>query len=387
MLVNLKPLRPKDAIAYFRSKGLATSFDYRDVWQDEHAKAFTVAKAMSIDILEDIRQAMDIAIADGRTFDQFKKELAPILIAKGWWGKKEMTDPLTGETKLVQLGSDRRLRTIFATNMRVSYQVGNWNRSWTSRELLPYLRFIHNDVRFPRPEHVAWDGTVLPIEDDWWKTHYPPCAWGCKCSTESLSAKMLAARGIAVTTRPAKFRAVEYVNPRTGVIEDVEQGIDPAWNYNPGLSPLRAITAQPTAPPEGTAPADPGELEAQSQAFLSRIGAKPAGQVIVPSDGWPVAVGPDMFRDVTGGLTTPRPDLLADLPLVADAIVAADSVEWLWAEGEAAEATEAAPNAGSVKPPLARLVRRYSKAIDNRQFTVDFSDGAWIYDIRALKDG
>ncbi len=38
--------------------------------------------------------------------------LQPLLIKRGWWGVQEMDDPLTGETRTVQLGSDRRLRTI-----------------------------------------------------------------------------------------------------------------------------------------------------------------------------------------------------------------------------------------------------------------------------------
>ena len=46
-------LEPADAIAYFRQKGYAFSWRWQDVWQEAHAKAFTVAKAMKIDILHD----------------------------------------------------------------------------------------------------------------------------------------------------------------------------------------------------------------------------------------------------------------------------------------------------------------------------------------------
>ena len=33
---------PKEGLEYFRFRGLRTGFDYRDVWQEEHALAFTV---------------------------------------------------------------------------------------------------------------------------------------------------------------------------------------------------------------------------------------------------------------------------------------------------------------------------------------------------------
>lgn len=54
-------LDPEDAIDYFERKGFAVGFDWRDVWQAEHARAFTVAKAMSIDLLQDIRELVDKA--------------------------------------------------------------------------------------------------------------------------------------------------------------------------------------------------------------------------------------------------------------------------------------------------------------------------------------
>ncbi len=46
---------PKEAMDWFSSKGMKPSFDYTDVWREEHATAFTVAKATKMDILSDIR--------------------------------------------------------------------------------------------------------------------------------------------------------------------------------------------------------------------------------------------------------------------------------------------------------------------------------------------
>ncbi len=362
-------LAPKDAIAYFRQKGMRKGFAYQDVWQDEHAKAFTVAKAMSVDILEDIRGALDTAMADGQTIEHFKKQLAPILQAEGWWGKKEMVDPLTGQTVLAQLGSDRRLKTIFATNMRVSYQAGNWQRAWATRSALPYLVYHHNSRKDPRPEHEAWDRVCRPVDDPWWDTHYPICAWGCKCSTESVSASMLADMGLKVTA-PADiptFKKVEYVNPRTGEKSLVEQGIDPAWNYNIGKSPLRGITARPGIAPAGAASAPLDLLKPAVDQFVQDVGAGAEGKIMQDRSGWPVAVGRDMFTDTSGELVTPRPDLVELLPLVAKAIKSYDTVAWIWARDATGKAV---------------LVRRYTKALDNRLITVDFSGGTWTYDVR-----
>lgn len=332
MPVDLRPLPPKDAIAFFRSKGLAFSFDYRDVWDQQHAQAFTVAKAMSIDILEDIRSALDQAMVDGLPFEAFQKQLTPILQAKGWWGRKEMVDPATGQTVLAQLGSRRRLRTIFDTNMRQAYNAGNWQRSWKIRADLPYLLYHHNPVRFPDPHHVAWDGVVLPIVHPWWKSHYPQCRWGCKCSTESLSDRMLRERGLKVTADAdiPTFPKVTYTNTRTGAVSEVERGIDPAFNFNIGAAPLRPITAAP-APSEPLRDGAKPYVEAGAKAFLDQFDAGAAGKIVSDRDGWPLALGPELFRDAAGGVATPRPNLVPDLGKAAQAIKAPDRIDWRWA--------------------------------------------------------
>ena len=99
--------KPEDAIKYFSSKGNAPSWDWHEVWQEAHAKYFTVAKVTRLDILMDIREVVQKSLDEGITFHQFKKELEPKLREKGWWGKHT----IKGEE--VQLGSPYRLNTIF----------------------------------------------------------------------------------------------------------------------------------------------------------------------------------------------------------------------------------------------------------------------------------
>lgn len=102
-------LEPKASLDFFRKKGLKASFAWQDMWQEEHDAAFTVAKMMDLDLLADVREAVQSALANGETLDEFRRKLTPRLVDAGWWGREEMEDPLTGEVKEVQLGSARRL--------------------------------------------------------------------------------------------------------------------------------------------------------------------------------------------------------------------------------------------------------------------------------------
>ena len=232
-MIQFRALPPKDAIAFFEQKGYKIGFSWEDVWQEEHQAAFTVAKAMQLDILRDIRAGIDSALKDGTTFETFRQQLKPLLMEKGWWGKAEMIDPTTGEPKLVQLGSTRRLRTIFDTNLRTAHSEGQWARIQRAKKSFPYLRYNANNSEHPRLEHSGWDDLVLPADDPFWKAHFPVKAWGCKCNVTQMNGKMLEQRGMTVSESP-KVQQYQYINQRTGEIQKIPRGVDPAFNYPPG---------------------------------------------------------------------------------------------------------------------------------------------------------
>ncbi len=232
-MIKFQALPPKETIDFFSQKGYKIGFSWEHVWQQEHQAAFTVAKVMQLDILRDIRSGVDSALADGATFETFRKNLKPLLLEKGWWGKAEMIDPLTGESKLVQLGSTRRLRTIFDTNLRTSYSEGQWERIQSAKKNFPYLRYDANNSEHPRMQHSGWDNLVLPADDPFWQAHYPVKAWGCKCNVTQFNKKMLDQRGLKIGESP-EVPQYSYVNKRTGEIQRIPKGVDPAFNYPPG---------------------------------------------------------------------------------------------------------------------------------------------------------
>lgn len=228
-MIELIPLPPEEAIAYFEQKGYAIGFDHRDVWQQEHQAGFTVAKVMQQDILEDIRKAVDAAIKDGTPFAQFSQQLPPILQDKGWWGQRPMTDPLTGIERDVQLGSPRRLKTIYDTNLRTAHSEGQWERIQANKDAFPYLQYDANNSPHPRQDHSKWDALTLPVDDPFWQRHMPIKAYGCNCRVIPKMASQVAQvdRAPSVPTRT-------YTNARTGEIQQIPQGVDPSFHYPPG---------------------------------------------------------------------------------------------------------------------------------------------------------
>ena len=255
-------VRPEEAIRHFRAKGYRIAFSWLDTDAAAHLRAFTVAKAMQMDILTDIRQAVDAAIADGESFSRFRNRLQDTLVKKGWWGQQVVRDPLTGKDRLVQLGSVRRLKTIFNTNIRTAYARGRWERIDRLKEEMPYLRYISVQDASTRPEHAAWHGTVLPVDDPWWNTHYPPNGWGCRCTVMQLDDDDLQRYGYRLTdgTPPYSTRADlrPWRNKRTGQVHQVPRGIDPGWAHNVGKTGVAQgiINDVPGAAAIAAAPSD-----------------------------------------------------------------------------------------------------------------------------------
>lgn len=234
-MIDLKDVAPAEAIRYFQQKGYQISFAWQDVAAAEHAAAFTVAKAMSYDLLAEIRAEVDRAISEGRTLQQFRKELEPLLQKKGWWGKQDILNPDTGQLETVQLGSPRRLSIIYDTNMRTSHAAGRWRQIERSAKRRPYLRYIAVQDERTRQEHRAWHGTVLPVDHPFWQSHYPPNGWRCRCIVQQLSKRQLESQGLKVSGDP-EIKTRAWRNNRTGETLQVPEGIDPGFAYNTGIA-------------------------------------------------------------------------------------------------------------------------------------------------------
>jgi len=227
MITPTTPPPPREALEHFRSKGWKIGFDYRDVWRSEHAGVFTVAKAMQLDILRDIRNAVDEALARGKTLRQFKKELEPVLGKRGWLGKVRQPDGST-----VELGTPRRLKIIYDTNMRTARAAGQWERIERNRDAIPYLMYDLGPSKEHRLQHVEWEGLILSVDDPFWDTHVPPNGWGCRCRVRRMTKRDIDKRG--GLSKAPEIETTPWENKRTGQIQDIPKGIDPGWDYNPG---------------------------------------------------------------------------------------------------------------------------------------------------------
>lgn len=242
-LKSLFKLQPALAIKYFRNKKNVTSWDWYEIWQDAHKKSFTVAKAMNTKVLNDIRDALDKSLSEGKTFHEFQKDLKPLLQKRGWWGEQIVVDT-EGNAEKVQLGSMYRLKNIYRVNMQTAYMTGRYQTQLDNVDNRPYWEYVAIMDSSTRPEHAMLNGLVFRYDDPFWSAFYPPNGWNCRCRVVARSQKNLDSLDILpnssdgtlsnemhlVSKKSGEYKPVTvYTDPLTGkkIAPDV------GWSHNP----------------------------------------------------------------------------------------------------------------------------------------------------------
>ncbi len=211
-----------EAIAFFRDKINLPSEKWSDIIAEMHNRGFTVAGVTKAEQLADFRAAVDAAITDGKTLQEFQKDFDSIVEKHGW--------DFVG-------GRIWRAAVIYDNNVTAAHAAGRrqQQRDPDVMRQRPYWRYRHSDVsENPREKHLGWDGLVLAADDPWWDTHYPPNGWGCKCFVETLSKRDLEKMNKTGPDAAPETQYREWKNPSTGETETVPEGIDPGWDHAPG---------------------------------------------------------------------------------------------------------------------------------------------------------
>jgi SPP1 gp7 family putative phage head morphogenesis protein len=347
-----------EAIDFLRAK-LGTqlpSTTWTDTYGRVNSVGFAVAGAWKDALLSDLGAAVLDHLENGKTVQQFQPVFEAIA-AKHQWAYK-------GKPAW-------RAAIILNTNIRSAYAAGKWQQIQRVKQDRPYIRYVAVLDARTRPAHRAWNGTILPVEDKWWQTHFPPNGWNCRCTVMSLSDRDLVRKGWKVDASPAGPGLVPtVVNDRTGEgLKAVPYGIDPSFEHNPGavleapfvpqladdlaqgfVAPIaqdaaarflaaRQSLAPPIAPedlpplpaprafdPARMLPADVSDTDAVN-AFLAEFGVAPGGAAIhIDQAGGALGISGDLFRDASGFLKLDKGGRKPYLRVLADVLKDPDEI-------------------------------------------------------------
>lgn len=220
-----RPFAEQVAAFRLRLGNLVPTSAWDDLWKSQHDRGFMVAGATKAALLADLAAAVDKAISEGATLDEFRRDFRAIVTKHGWHG-------WTGEG--TKAGEAWRTRVIYRTNMATSYAAGRMAQLTAAG--FKYWIYRHGASIEPRLQHLAWDGVALPPDHPFWETHAPPNGWGCTCYVVGARSASGVRRvgGDPDKPLPSGWRMTDA---RTG--EPV--GIDRGWGYAPGASVVDEI--------------------------------------------------------------------------------------------------------------------------------------------------
>jgi SPP1 gp7 family putative phage head morphogenesis protein len=182
------PVKPQEAIAYFRAK---TPLE-KDAWlaldEEQRERAFTVAGLANARLLQDAIDHIESAMNNGDSYEDFADAIRDTLIS-GWGGE------IPG-----------RIETIFRTNVMTAFSRGHY-LTMTDPDVLddrPYWRFDAVPDSVITDECRACDGVILPASDPWWQSHYPPLHYRCRSTVTALTREQAEREGITASPPSVK---------------------------------------------------------------------------------------------------------------------------------------------------------------------------------------
>lgn len=292
----------QEAIDFLKQKIDLPTRAWTDLMEGMHARAFVVAGAVQADLISDFHKAVTQALENGTTLADFRLDFDRIVAKHGW-----------------SYNGSRgwRSRVIYNTNLRMARASGRWAQIQRVKKRRPYLKYSVIDDGRTRPEHKAWNGTVLPVDDDFWRTHFPPNGWNCRCRVISVSEADLKKHDLKISKAPPIAMETRTINTPNGHVNvQAPKGIDTGFGYNVGEAAWGRgadVVAQEThgpwtalIAPGGNRPLQPGKLAsvvpkaslgqrvtgetALRQALTKALGSEEA--VFTDPMGARVAVGP-----------------------------------------------------------------------------------------------
>ncbi len=218
--IDLEPLPFKEAIAFFTGKVPMTAADFFALEERARARAFTVSRVSSADIIVDIKKAVEMAIVQGETLNDFQARLSDMMAARGWEG----LTPWHAET-------------IFRNNIQTAYSVGRHDQMMEMSDKFFGEYDAVNDLA-TRPTHAALDNKIFPLDHPFWETWWPPNGHRCRCSVNPVHKYAVEEEGLKIETKDPTGGLIEPVDPKTGGRMPARPLIpDPGWDHNPATHP------------------------------------------------------------------------------------------------------------------------------------------------------
>lgn len=207
-----EPVKPEAAIEFWKQRAKLTWEEAKGLADGAKARAFYVTGLYRQDLVNLVSDALQKALEDGETLEDFKKRIADAITKQGW--------------------KDYRVETIFRANMQSAYAAGRYRKMRAVKQSRPYWQYLAIMDKRTRPSHAILHGKVYPADHEFWQTNYPPNGFRCRCGVATLSERQVKAQNL--TVEKDMPQADMWTDPKTGMEYFVNfPGADKGFRNNP----------------------------------------------------------------------------------------------------------------------------------------------------------
>jgi len=178
--VSAEPSAFPEASSWFRSLIPMTDSDFEALSEAERGRAFTVAAAEQLTIVQALHDEIARSLETGEPFEVFAKRIKQRL--RDTWGK----------------ASSARLETVYRTNVQTAYGVGRWYQQQDAEitSVRPFMLF--DGVEDSRQSEICQqrNGIVKRHDDPYVAANWPPLHQRCRSQWQSISLRRAEALGL-----------------------------------------------------------------------------------------------------------------------------------------------------------------------------------------------
>lgn len=184
----------REALKWFKSRVPMAADAIKGLFRRADARGFQVAGVAQLRVVDSVFKRIESAIKNGDSFDTFKASVR---------------DSLENEWRGTVAAPSARIETIFRTNIQTAYSAGRQAEMNDPDTLAVRPFWLYSALMDMRTTTLcrSLNGTVLPADHPFWKTHTPPLHFNCRGAIRSLMVDDATARGIS--PHPPAVRAAE----------------------------------------------------------------------------------------------------------------------------------------------------------------------------------
>jgi hypothetical protein len=180
----IEPTPNEEAISFLARKRPLNAAAYKGLLPELRAYAFTVSGIGSASALQEVRDLV-AGVPTGEDFRKTKKRVVEILaqhipLEPDLFGDEE-------EAKKHRAALARRAEMVVRNNAFQAYSVSNYKELDEFRDIFTHWQYLTVGDGRVRASHAALNKVTLPQGHPFWRSHFPPWEFGCRCQVVGLT--------------------------------------------------------------------------------------------------------------------------------------------------------------------------------------------------------